>query len=75
MAKIRGITQYECDRCGAKTLLTDDSPELADWHEVTRTTADGAERRVLMCSACHADYRLLVQVEDKDFNSWMEEGR
>lgn len=74
MAKTKGITAYECDRCGAKDFLTDDAPSKADWHDVARTTADGAERTVLMCAACYASYRILVEQEDREFNRFMADG-
>lgn len=74
MGRISGITMYECDRCGAKEHLTDDSPSLADWHDVDRTTADGARRSVLMCSSCHGLYKKLVESEDASFNEFMSDG-
>ena len=74
MAKTKGMTAYECDRCGAKEFLTEDAPGKADWHDVARTTADGAERTVLMCAGCYASYRSLVESEDRDFNAFMANG-
>lgn len=74
MGKTANLTQYECDRCGAKETFTPDAPGIADWQEVTRTTAEGAQRRVLLCPSCWPGYKDIVGREDQDFNEWMAGG-
>ena len=65
---------YECDRCGAKEFLTDDAPARADWIDVERVTMDGQTKKVLLCPACHVEYKELVTQQDREFNQYMAEG-
>ena len=71
MGRTSNLTKYECDRCGAKEIFTADAPGVADWQEITRSTAEGAQRHVLLCPACWPSYKDLVQQEDQSFNGWM----
>ena len=65
---------YECDRCGAKEFLTSDAPARADWIGVERVTMDGQTKTVLLCPACHVEYKELVTRQDREFNTYMAEG-
>lgn len=65
---------YECDRCGSKEFLTSDAPARADWIDVERVTMDGQAKTVLLCPACHVEYKELVAAQDRAFNSYMAEG-
>ena len=65
---------HECDRCGTKSFLTDDSPERADWVDVERITADGQSKKVLFCPSCNALYKDIIASEEQAFNKFMSEG-
>lgn len=74
MPRRTNMTQCECDRCGSKEFLADDSPTSADWHDVERFTAEGKARRILLCDDCYRKYNQLLTQEDTQYRSFMGEG-
>lgn len=73
MPRRTNMTQCECDRCGEKDLLTEDSPNAADWHDIERVTAEGKPRRFLLCGKCFAKYKDLLNQEDTQYRKFMGE--
>lgn len=65
---------YECDRCGAKEFMTSGAPDRDDWMDVERVTADGQRKSMLMCPACYALYKNVVEQDERNFNKFMDEG-
>lgn len=75
MPRQTGITRYECDRCGKVQHLSSGAPEVGDWRDVRRVTADGIDNARLLCRECAARYRELATEQDGAFNAFMSEGR
>lgn len=73
MTRRENLTCCECDRCGDKEYLTNDSPNLADWFDVKRITSQGIERTALLCSSCYTDYKQLLDKEDTSYRQFMGE--
>lgn len=74
MGKITNLTQMECDRCGAKEVLTQGAPNTSYWHDVQRTSSDGVTVERLLCDDCYKSYAQLVSNQDAEFEAFMEEG-
>lgn len=73
MAKTEGITRYVCDRCGKEAYLSKGDPAISDWRDVSRVTADGVQKSVLLCSSCNSDYKSLAAGQDAEYNAFMAE--
>ena len=72
MGRTENLTQLECDRCGAKEVVTAKSPSLGYWHDVARISADGVETGRLLCDECYDDYVHLASSQDAEFVAFME---
>lgn len=71
MGKIKNLTQYECDRCGEKEVISDGAPATSFWHDISRLSADGVRVERLLCDSCYKEYVQLVANEDSAFNQFM----
>lgn len=71
MAKIKNLTQYECDRCGEKEVISEGAPAAGFWHDISRLSADGVKVERLLCDSCYKEYAQLVSDEDAAFNQFM----
>lgn len=72
MGKIRNLTQYECDRCDEKEVISEGAPAAGFWHDISRLSADGVKVERLLCDSCYKEYAQFVSSEDVAFNSFME---
>lgn len=70
----KNLDQCECDRCGKKELLSQDSPSRSDWHDLQRVTADGTVKPFLLCKGCFEKYRDLAAEQDRTFSLWLGMG-
>lgn len=71
----KNMEMCECDRCGAKEYLTDDSPNKSLWHDEGRIMAAGTTKPFLLCDACHVEYVEYKTIEDDAYSKWMRGGR
>lgn len=70
MPKYENITEWECDRCGAKTFATPGDGTEKSWGQPTRTLADGSSSTSTLCPGCLADYKLIAAAHDKEMTEW-----
>lgn len=65
--KYPNMTVYECDKCGYKETIGDDSQNAAYWHEHSRIRGTGNEMTFDLCDKCETAYKAYMQDEDKAF--------
>lgn len=73
MARVKGYELCECDRCGSKQILIEESVDQANWHQCEHAMETGTVKPFLLCSTCFEEYRQIKENWDKDLNYWLTE--